>query len=69
MVSTDWSNISNTATTWSPGSVSTTTFSGRDVTNLGAIMDDSVYTMDSELINMDDAKLNTGYAPTTDWTT
>lgn len=67
MVSTDWSGVINNKTSWTSGTEPTTQFSGRDVTNLGAIMDDSVVTMDSALTNMDDAKLN-GYAPTTDWT-
>ena len=65
---TSYTNPVKTQTTWTLGSANATQFSGRDITNLGAIMDDSVYKMDSSLINMDDAILNPVNAPSTSWT-
>jgi len=57
-----------TATTWTNQTITSTSYQGREVVDKGATMDDAVYTMDSALINMDDMKLQSIYAPATTWT-
>lgn len=59
MTTTNWTKIA-------PGAA--TNYSGREVIDKGAIMDDTTYTMDSTLINMDDMKLQSIFAPATTWT-
>jgi len=68
MTATQWTNSTSNSTSWTNGSVSSTAFSGREVANLGVIMDDTAYIMDDSVCTMDDMKLNIGYAPATTWT-
>lgn len=55
-------------TGWSKVSEPSTSYQGREVVDKSAIMDDTTYTMDSTLINMDDMKLQSNFAPGTSWT-
>ena len=66
MTATNWTNQTTNNTSWSKQSIGSTSFNGREITNLGAIMDDTVYLMDDTVCTMDDMKLN-GYAPATQW--
>lgn len=64
---TNWSNQTATATSWTKQGTSSTSFNGRDLVNLGVIMDDTVYTMDSAVATMDDMKLSPILAPSSSW--
>lgn len=57
-----------TSTNWTNQTIQSTSYQGREVIDKGAIMDDTIYTMDSTLINMDDMKLQSIFAPATTWT-
>jgi hypothetical protein len=67
-IDTQWSKPTNTSTSWSKTSISNTQFNKRDISEYKAVMDDTVYTMDSSVINLDDAKLQSITAPSTNWT-
>lgn len=67
-MATNWTNGASTSTQWSSGTINPTFFSGREVVNLGAIMDDTLYLMDDSICTMDDMKLNSLVAPATSWT-
>lgn len=65
---TNWTPVSGNSTNWSQVATNSTNFGGRETTDMGAILDDTLYTMDSLEITMDDMKLNSYVAPTTNWT-
>ena len=67
MTSINWSSGSNTSTTWTSGSVNSTDFNSRRISNLGVLMDDTVYLMDDTTATMNDDKLQSIYAPETVW--
>ncbi len=67
-MSTNWSRASENTTQWSSVSIGSTSFQGREVVNLGVIMDDTVYLMDDSVATMDDMKLQSNFAPATSWT-
>lgn len=76
--STNWTNISVqptqyqkttiTSTNWTSGTQNPTSFNDRAVTDVGVIMDDLTYNMDSTEVTMDDLTLNIGVAAPTNWT-
>lgn len=65
---TTWTNSTVTATQWTSTALNATGFNGKEIINLGAKMDDSVYLMDDAVCTMDDMKLNIGGSPPTIWT-
>ena len=66
-MATDWTKSSGSQTTWSKGSLSTTGFNGREVTNLGAILDDEDYILDDPVLTLDDLKISSQFASSTNW--
>jgi hypothetical protein len=65
---TDWTNPVATKTTWTLGTTNKTSFDNRRVSNLGVLMNDTVYLMNDTVATINDDKLQNIYAPTTSWT-
>jgi hypothetical protein len=65
---TNWTKPSVNSTNWSDVSKTSTSYEGREVQNLGAVMDDEDYIMDDTVLIMDDEKFSSVYAPPTTWT-
>ena len=66
---TTWTPATGNTTTWTKGSTVSTAMQGREISNLGAVMDDTNYIMDDTVLTINDAKLQSFVAPATDWTT